>query len=100
MSIAKLIIPTCDDIDSLVPECSNCRTFCNMFSKCTGFMVRLEILSRGHGGQRGQCLLMEGNITVQIKNVSPVLCYERGMKSYHCNLSILIFIVFKLQHTD
>ena len=85
MSIAKLIIPKCDDIDLWDPYCGNCRKFCNMFSKCTGFMVRLGTLSggHGHGGQGhqiGSCLLMKGKITVQTKHVSPVICYERGKK--------------------
>ena len=59
-------------------------------------MVRLETLSRGHGGQKGTCILMEGKITVQIKNVSPVMCYERGMKINYCNETM---IGFKLHQT-
>ncbi len=80
MSIAELIIPKCDDIDSFVPECGNCRTFCNMFSKCTGFMVRLRTLSEGRGGEIGSCLLMKGKITVPTKHGSPVICFERCNK--------------------
>ena len=88
---ARLSLPSgthdrmCEDVDSLKPECINCRRFCHSFPRCTAFMVSLETLSGGHGGQPGTCILMEGNITVQIKNVSSVLCYERGMKSYYCN---------------
>ena len=79
----------CEDVDSLAPECINCRRFCHSFPNCTAFMVRLETLSGGHGGQKGTCILMEGNITVQNKNVSPVMCYEIGMNIYYCNETII-----------
>ena len=80
----------CEDVDSLAPECINCRRFCHSFPTCTAFMVRLETLSGGRGGQKGTCILMKGKITVKIKNVSPVLCYERGMKINYCNETILL----------
>ena len=79
----------CEDVDSLTPECINCRRFCHSFPNCTAFMVRLETLSGGRGGQKGTCILMEGKITVQIKKNSPVMCYERGMKINYCNETII-----------